>query len=46
MLQVSRSGYYRRLAGTEAHEVRQTVDDALIKEIRERSTPVKAGRTE
>lgn len=35
VLEVSRSGYYRWLAGAEARAVRQAADDALVAEIRE-----------
>jgi transposase InsO family protein len=35
VLQVSRSGYYRWLAGTKARVVRRAADDALVEEIRE-----------
>ncbi|WP_419196410.1 IS3 family transposase [Actinacidiphila glaucinigra] len=35
VLQVSRSGFYRWIAGAKAREVRQAADDALAAEIRE-----------
>lgn len=35
VLQVSRSGYYRWLAGAQAREARQAEEDALVAEIRE-----------
>ncbi|MEU2517100.1 IS3 family transposase [Streptomyces syringium] len=35
MLDVSRSGYYRWIAGAEARAARQAADDALVAEIRE-----------
>ncbi|MET8411258.1 IS3 family transposase [Streptomyces sp. NPDC005195] len=35
VLEVSRSGYYRWLAGAEARQARRAVDDALVEEIRE-----------
>lgn len=35
VLQVSRSGYYRWLAGAKAREMRQAAEDALVAEIRE-----------
>ena len=35
VLEVSRSGYYRWLAGAEAREARRAADDALVEEIRE-----------
>ncbi|MFJ9442549.1 IS3 family transposase [Kitasatospora sp. NPDC101235] len=35
VLQVSRSGYYRWLAGAEARDIRQAADQALAAEIRE-----------
>ncbi|MEV5785005.1 IS3 family transposase [Streptomyces sp. NPDC052287] len=34
VLEVSRSGYYRWLAGVEARQARQAADDALVEEIR------------
>lgn len=35
VLEVSRSGYYRWLAGAEARQTRRAADDALVEEIRE-----------
>ncbi|MCX5096287.1 IS3 family transposase [Streptomyces sp. NBC_00365] len=35
VLEVSRSGYYRWLAGAEARQARRAADDALVEEIRE-----------
>ncbi|MFE3527325.1 IS3 family transposase, partial [Streptomyces sp. NPDC059161] len=35
VLQVSRSGYYRWIAGREARTERRVADDALVAEIRE-----------
>ncbi|MET8138584.1 hypothetical protein ABZV24_43165 [Streptomyces sp. NPDC005251] len=35
MLEVSRSGYYRWIAGAQARAARQADEDALVEEIRE-----------
>lgn len=40
VLRLSRSGYYRWLAGADARAARQAADDALVAEIREIHTEV------